>query len=139
MMQCFIYSHEELIGKANFVAFDPGMGVASAPFSPSENYEKIRPTVHAFSLLGSLADINATDETKAHAEEVSRRFASLGLTARTDAGEVLEPEGGVSLWDFSKELDDDPYEVSLLGLPRDISENYFHEAIRQYRGGTREG
>ena len=140
MMQCFIYSHEDLVGEANFVAFDPGMGGTSAPFIPSGNYEKIRLTVQEFSMLGSLADINATEETKAHAEEVLRRCASLRLTAKTAAGERLEPAGGVTLYDYSEELNDDPYEVILFGLPQDTSEKYFREAIQQYYGdGTAEG
>ncbi len=132
MMQCFIYSHEDLIGKADFIAFDPGMGCTLAPFIPSESYEKIRSAVRAFSLLGSLADTNATDETKAHAEEVLRRCASLELTARTVSGEVLKPAGGVALFDYSEELGDTGYEAHLFGLPQDISEKYFREAIQRY-------
>lgn len=133
MMHCFIYSREELIGHADFIGFDPGMNCTTAPFLPSENYEEVRSTVRAFSLL-ALTDINATRETKAHAAEVYQRCAALNLTAYTLSEEVLEPEGGITLFDFSDELDDDPYEVTLFGLPEDISEKYFHQAIQQYWG-----
>ena len=111
MMQCFIYSHKDLIGEADFVAFDPGMGVISAPFRPSENYEEIRPTIREFSFLGTSADTDATEETRANAAEVLCRCASLELTARTVSGERLELAGGVSLLDYSEELEDLAVEI----------------------------
>ena len=133
-MQCLIYSNKKLVAHADFVHFDPGMGCTVAPFIPSEGYKEIRPTVRAYSLIGSFADTEATPETKAHAAEVYQRCIALDLTACTLSGEDLEPAGGITLFDFSEELDDDPYEVHLLGLPRDISEKYFHEAIELYYG-----
>ena len=133
-MQCLIYSNQKLVGHADFTAFDPGMGCTVASFIPGEDYEEIRSTVRAFSLLGTKADTDATPATKAHAAKVYQLCADLNLTAHTLSGEVLEPEGGITLFDFSKELDDDPYEVTLFGLPRDISEKYFHEAIQKYYG-----
>ena len=138
MMQCLIYSQGKLIAHADFVGFDPGMGCTLASFIPGENYEEIRPTVRAFTSLGSFADVDATRETRAYATEVYQRCAALDLTAYTHAGELLEPAGGIALFDFSEELDNDPYEVHLLGLPRDISEKYLHEAIQQYYGETRQ-
>lgn len=126
-MHCFIYAHEELIGEADFIVLDSGMGVTSAPFRPNENYEKIRPAIRAYSLLGTLADINATEETKAYAAEVQRRCDSLGLTTVTVSGEMLEMAGGISISDYFEELEDDPYEVTLLGLSRNICEKYFPE------------
>lgn len=125
MMQCLIYSHEKLIGHADFVAFDPGMGCTVAPFMPSGDYEEIRPIIREFSFLGSSADTNATEETRLHAEEVFRRLEALQLKAQTVAGEDIELAGGVSILDFSEELDDDPYEVTLLGMSRIICEKYF--------------
>ena len=119
------------MGESESVGFDPGEGCVVAPFVPGKHYEKIGPTVRAFSMLGFSAE---TDANKAHAEEVLQRCAALGLTARTAAGERLEPSGGITLYDYSEELDEDPYEVALFGLPWDISEKYFHEDIRQYYG-----
>ena len=133
-MQCLIYSNKELVGHADFTAFDPGMGCTVAPFIPGENYEEIRSTVRAFSQLGTSADTDATPATKAHAARVYQLCADLNLTAQTVAGEDIELAGGVSIVDFSEELDDDPYEVHLLGMSRDISEKYFHEAIQEYYG-----
>lgn len=126
-MRCLIYSHDEIIGEADFVSFDPGMGHTLAPFRPNENYEKIRAVIREFSFLGTMADTNATEQTRLHADEVLDRLAALGLRARTAAGEELNSAGPVSILDFSEELDDDPYEVTLLGLPRDIAEKYFGE------------
>ena len=137
-MQCLIYSNRSLVGQADFIHFDPGMGCTVAPFLPSVDYEEIRPTVRAYSLLGSFADTEATPETKAHAAEVYQRCLALDLTAHTLSGEVLEPAGGITLEDYSEELDEDPYQVTLFGLPRHISEKYFHDAIRQYYGETRQ-
>jgi|GEM_PF-913798 len=133
-MQCLIYSNKKLVAQADFVHFDPGMGCTLAPFMPCGDYEEIRPTVRAYSLLGSFADTEATPETKAHAAEVYQRCIALDLTAHTLSGEVLEPAGGITLEDFSEELDEDPYQATLFGLPRDISEKYFQDAIRQYYG-----
>jgi len=132
-MQCLIYSNKKLVAHADFVHFDPGMGCTVAPFIPGENYEEVRAVIQEFTQLGSAADTDATPETKAHAAEVHQRCAALELTAYTQAGEVVEPAGGITLFDFSEELDDDPYEVHLFGLPRDISEKYFREAIELYR------
>lgn len=126
-MHCFIYSREELIGEAAFAAFDSGMGVTSAPFRPNQNYEKISPIIREFSFLGSFADTDATEETRLHAEEVFRRLETLQLKAQTVAGENIELAGGVSITDFSEELDDDPYEVTLLGMSRIICEKHFGE------------
>ena len=125
MMHCFIYSHDLLVGEADFVAFDSGMGHTLAPFHPNENYEKIRALVRAFSFLGTAADTDANEQTRLHADEVLDRLVALKLRARTAAGEELNSAGPVSILDFSEELVDDPYEVTLLGLPRDIAEKYF--------------
>ena len=127
MMQCLIYSQGELIGEATFTALDSGMGVVYAPFHPNQNYDKISPLIREFSLLGSFADINATEETRLHAEEVFRRLQALELQACTLAGEDTDPAGGVSIEDFSEEFEDDPCAVTLLGLPRSICEKYFND------------
>lgn len=139
MMHCFIYSREELIGHADFAAFDPGMGGAFATFCPHKNYERIRAVVQDFSQLGSLADIKATEATKRHAEEVMQRCQTLCLTARTAVGELLEPAVEISLWDYSEDLGEAGYEIVLFGLPHEIAEKYFHEAIQQYWGTDAEG
>jgi len=135
-MQCLIYSRGELTGHADFAGFDPPMGVASGSFCPNENYKRISAIIREVTFLGSLTDTEATEKTRLHAQDVFRRLEALELKARTVAGEDLDLAGGVSITDFSEELEDDPYEVTLLGMTRDISEKYFHDAIQQYYGAA---
>ncbi|MBV9850384.1 MAG: hypothetical protein JO250_11975 [Armatimonadetes bacterium] len=135
MMKCHIYADGGLIGWAKFVHFDPGMGVSTGPFVPNEDYAKFQPIFRDTTLrYGSVGEARSEAGI-----ESWRKAQAFNLTARTVAGETLEPQGGITIFDYSEELEDDAMEVHLLGLPRETSEKYFQEAIGAYYqyGGNR--
>lgn len=127
-MRCNLYANEELVGWAELIYTDPPMGCASGPFYPNDSYRKIQPVIREYHLYdGTLGEVNGQKRIEAQA-----KIDALRLSVTTEDGEVLDPAGGVHIADFSEELDEDPYQLDVLGLPFDIYDRLFPLAWEEY-------
>ncbi|MBO0860168.1 MAG: hypothetical protein J2P21_17185 [Chloracidobacterium sp.] len=117
-----------MIGSAELVAADPPMGYASGPFSPNENYKLVQPVIRERHMYdGTLGKVS---EQKLR--ETGDRIDALRLSVVTEDGEALDPSNGFDIADFSSELDEDPYELEILGLPFEIYDRLFPLAWQEY-------
>lgn len=127
-MRCNLYANEELVGWAELISTDPPMGCASGPFYPNDSYRKIQPIIREYHLFdGTLGEVNGEKRTEAQA-----KIDALRLSVITEDGEVLDPAGGIHIADFSEELDEDPYQLDVIGLPFDIYDRLFPLAWQEY-------
>jgi hypothetical protein len=127
-MKCYLYSNEELVGWADLNNTDPPMGLASGPFYPNDSYRKIQPVIREYHLYdGTLGEVDGQKRMEAQA-----KIDALRLSVVTEDREVLDPAGGVHIADFSEELDEDPYQLDVLGLPFDIFDRLFPLAWEEY-------
>jgi len=117
-----------LVGSAELIPADPPMGSASGPFYPNENYQRIQPIIREHNLYdGTLGEVNEQKLWEAQA-----KINALRLSVITEDGEALDPLSGVNIVDFSEELDEDPYQLDVLGLPFDIFDRLFPSAWQEY-------
>jgi hypothetical protein len=127
-MKCHVYANGILVGSAELTAADPPMGAASGPFYPNDNYKKIQPVIREHNLYdGTLGEV---DEQKLW--EAQNKINALRLSVITEDGEALTPLSGVNIVDFSEELDEDPYQLDVLGLPFDAYDRLFPSAWQEY-------
>jgi hypothetical protein len=127
-MRCNLYANDELVGWAELINTDPPMGCASGPFYPNDSYRKIQPIIREYHLYdGTLGEVNEQKRLEAQA-----KIDALRLYVMTEDGEVLDPEVGVHVADFSEELDEDPYQLDVIGLPFDIYDRLFPAAWQEY-------
>ncbi len=127
-MRCNIYANGELVGWAELNSADPPMGCASGPFHPNDNYKKIQPIIREYHLYdGTLGEVDSQKRIEAQA-----KIDALRLSVVTEDGEVLDPACGVHIADFSEELDEDPYQIDVIGLPFDIYDRLFPSAWQEY-------
>jgi hypothetical protein len=104
------------------------MGSANGPFYPNDNYQKIQPVIREHNLYdGTLGEVNEQKMLEAEA-----KINALRLSVITEDGETLDPLNGVDIADFSGELDEDPYELEVLGLPFEIYDRLFPSAWQEY-------
>ena len=128
ILRCQVCANGILIGSAELIAEDPPMGCASGPFYPDDGYRKIQPIIREYHLYdGTLGEVNGQKRLEAEA-----KIDALRLSVITEDGEVLDPEVGVHISDFSEELDEDPYQLDVLGLPFDIYDRLFPLAWQEY-------
>jgi hypothetical protein len=133
-MRCNLYANEELVGWAELIYTDPPMGCVSGPFYPNDNYKKIQPVIREHNLYDGSFGIR--DEQKLI--EAQDKINGLCLVAVTEDGETLNPVGGVHIVDFSEELDEDPYQLDVLGLPHDTFDRLFPLARQEYLNSFKE-
>jgi hypothetical protein len=127
-LRCNVYANGKLIGVAELAPADPPMGSASGSFYPNDDYKKIQPVIREHNLYdGTLGEV---DEEKRLVSEA--KINALGLSVITEDGEALDPSNGVHIVDFSEELDEDPYQLDVLGLPFDIFDRLFPSAWQEY-------
>jgi hypothetical protein len=127
-LRCHVYADGMLVGSAELMAEDPPMGCAGGPFYPNDDYKKIQPIIRGPNLYdGTLGEVN--EQKRMEAQD---KIDALRLSVITEAGEALDPLSGVHIADFSGELDVDPYELEVLGLPFDIYDRLFPSAWQEY-------
>ena len=127
-MRCNLYANDVSVGWADLISTDPPMGCASGPFYPNDNYRKIQPIIREVHLYdGTLGEANG--EKRMDAQD---KIDALRLSVITEDGEVLDPAGGVHVVDYSEELDEDPYQLDVLGLPFEIFDRLFPAAWEEY-------
>jgi len=127
-MRCNLYANDVSVGWADLISTDPPMGCASGPFYPNDNYRKIQPIIREVHLYdGTLGEANG--EKRMDAQD---KIDALRLSVVTEDGETLDPLSGVHIVDFSEELDEDPYQLDVLGLPFDIYDRLFPLAWQEY-------
>lgn len=127
-MRFNLYSGEDCVGWSDLPHADPPMGVVFGSLYPNDAYTKIQAIIREFHLYdGSFGE---TNDKKL--QNVRQKIQTLNLEVRTEAGDVLEPVGGVHLIDFTEELEDEPIQLSVLGLPREQFLQYWQEADEQY-------
>ena len=128
ILRCHVYANRILVGSAELIPTDPPMGCASGPFYPNDGYRKIQPIIREYHLYdGTLGEVNGQKRLEAEA-----KIDALRLSVITEDGEVLDPEVGVHISDYSEELDEDPYQLDVLGLPFDIYDRLFPLAWQEY-------
>src|SRR5262245_39651029 len=128
MLRCYVYANRRLVGSAELIPTDPPMGCASGPFYPNDDYKEIQPIIREHNLYdGTLGEVNEQKRTEAQA-----KIDALLLSVITEDGEALDPLSGVHIVDFSEELDEDPYQLDVLGLPFDIYDRLFPLAWQEY-------
>jgi len=128
ILRCNVHANGKLVGSAELIPTDPPMGCASGPFYPNDGYRKIQPIIREYHLYdGTLGEVNGQKRLEAEA-----KIDALRLSVITEDGEVLDPEVGVHISDFSEELDEDPYQLDVLGLPFDIYDRLFPLAWQEY-------
>jgi hypothetical protein len=104
------------------------MGSASGSFYPNDDYKKIQPVIREHNLYdGTIGEV---DEGKLLVAQA--KIDALGLSVITEDGEALDPLNGVHIVDFSEELDEDPYQIDVLGLPFDSFDRLFPSAWQEY-------
>jgi hypothetical protein len=117
-----------LVGSAELIPADPPMGSAGGPFYPNDDYKKIQPVIREHHLHdGTLGEVN---EQKLR--EAQDKINALRLSVITEDGEALDPLSGAHIVDYSEELDKDPYQLDVLGLPFDIYDRLFPLAWQEY-------
>lgn len=127
-LKCNVYAKGILVGSADLAPADPPMGVASGPFYPNDDYKKIQPLIREYLLYdGTIGEADAQKRLEAQA-----KLEILRLSVITEHGEVLDPAGGVHIADFSGELDEDPYQLDVLGLAFEIYDRLFPLAWQEY-------
>ena len=127
-LRSHVYANGMLVGSAELRPADPPMGCASGPFYPNDNYQKIQPIIRGHNLYdGTLGEVN--EQKRIEAQD---KIDALRLSVTTEDGEALDPLSGVHIADFSGELDEDPYELEVLGLPFDIYDRLFPLAWQEY-------
>ena len=127
-MRCNLYANDELVGWAELINTDPPMGSVSGSFYPNDNYKKIQPIIREHHLYdGTLGEVNELKRLEAQA-----KIDALRLYVVTEDGEALDPLSGVHIVDFSEELEEDPYQLDVLGLPFDIYDRLFPLAWQEY-------
>ena len=127
-LKCYVHAKGILVGSAELIPTDPPMGCASGPFYPNDGYRKIQPIIREYHLYdGTLGEVNGQKRLEAEA-----KIDALRLSVITEGGEVLDPEVGVHISDFSEELDEDPYQLDVLGLPFEIFDRLFPLAWEEY-------
>jgi hypothetical protein len=127
-LRCRVYANGKLIGSAELAPADPPMGSASGSFYPNDDYKKVQPLIrehHRYD--GTLGGV---DEEKRIVAEA--KIDALGLSVITEDGETLDPLNGVHIVDFSEELDEDPYQLDVLGLSFDVYDRLFPSAWQVY-------
>jgi hypothetical protein len=128
ILRCQVCANGILIGSAELIAEDPPMGCASGPFYPNDDYKEIQAVIREHNLYdGTLGEVNEQKRREAEA-----KIDALRLSVITEDGEALDPLSGVHIVDFSEELDEDPYELEVLGLPFDIYDRLFPLAWQEY-------
>ena len=139
-MKFNIFADNTLIGWSDLPSGDPPMGVASGRFYPNEAYEKIRPLIRERELYDGLFD-GVKDEQLLN--EAWARINAIHFSVFSEEGQELHPEAGILLSDFSEELGEDGYEVSVMGLPYEEYARYFQEQIiqseNQFNGNVPQG
>ena len=128
ILRCYVHANGILVGSVELIPTDPPMGCASGPFYPNDGYRKVQPIIREYHLYdGTLGEVNGQKRLEAEA-----KIDALRLSVITEDGEVLDPEVGVHISDFSEELDEDPYQLDVLGLPFDIYDRLFPLAWQEY-------
>ena len=128
ILRCRVYANGRLIGSAELIPADPPMGCASGPFYPNDSYRKIQPIIREYHLYdGTLGEVNGQKRI-----ETEAKIDALRLSVTTEDGEVLDTEVGVHIADFSEELDEEPYQLDVLGLPFDVYDRLFPSAWQEY-------
>ena len=128
ILRCNVHANGKLVGSAELIPTDPPMGCASGPFYPNDGYRKIQPIIREYHLYdGTLGEVNGQKRLEAEA-----KIDALRLSVITEDGEALDPLSGVHIVDFSEELDEDPYQLDVLGLPFDIYDRLFPLAWQEY-------
>jgi hypothetical protein len=104
------------------------MGCASGPFYPNVDYKEIQPIIREHNLYdGTLGEVN--EQKRLEAQD---KIDALRLSVITEDGEDLDPLSGVHIVDFSEELDEDPYQLDVLGLSFDIYDRLFPLGWQEY-------
>jgi hypothetical protein len=128
ILRCRVYANGMPVGSAELMPADPPMGCASGPFYPNDDYKGIQPIIrehHHYD--GTLGEVNEQKRLEAQV-----KIDALRLSVITEDGEALDPLSGVHIVDYSEELQEDPYQLDVLGLPFDIYDRLFPLAWQEY-------
>ena len=121
-MKFNLLANDELIGDSQLEGADPSMGVRIGKFVPNENYSKHQNTFREHSQIrtGMPIDVEPPDEYM----RLRRQLDSLNLRIETSEGEEVGAKF-IDLEDFSEELGEDGYELSMVVDVRGTYEKFF--------------
>jgi hypothetical protein len=127
-MKFYVYASTGLIGWSELPYGDPPMGVVYGPFHPTINYGPLGILIreqHKYDMLGKNYD-------PLQLQRIQERIKQFDIRAVAEDHYQLQPTAGVHFTDYSQELGDDGYEITLLGLPEEEYRQYFPVLYRQY-------
>ena len=121
-MRFKLLANDELIGHSQLEGADPSMGMRIGRFVPNENYSKHQNIFREHSQIrtGMRIDVEPPDEYK----RLRGQLDSLNLRIETSDGEEIGATF-IDLVDFSEELGEDGYELTLAVDGRSTYEKFF--------------
>ena len=121
-MRFKLLANDELIGHSQLEGADPSMGMRSGKFVPNEQYSKYQNIFREHSQIrtGMRIDVEPPDEYK----RLRGQLDSLNLRIETSDGEEVGANF-IDLEDFSEELGEDGYELSMAVDDRGTYEKFF--------------
>jgi hypothetical protein len=121
-MRFNLFANDELVGYSELEGADPSMGVRSGKFVPHDNYSKHQSLFREHSRIrtGMRIDVEPPDGYKRLREQIE----SLHLRVETDDGKTVGTRF-IDLEDFSEDLGEDGYELSLMVDGRSTYKKFF--------------
>ena len=121
-MQFCLVANDELIGYSELEGADASMGIRTGRFVPNENYSKYQSLFREHSEIRRVMQIGmeVPDEYK----RLRTQLDSLHLRIETIDGEKVGTVA-IDLEDFSEELREEGYELSLVVDDRSTYERFF--------------
>ena len=105
-----VFALNKLIGVAEIIGIDDGMGIAFGKFKPNETYAEYQPIFRLFTLAIS-GENEQVNDTVLLAEYFAKRD-TLELTCKDENNQQLST-GWIHIIDLSEELDDYEIEIKL--------------------------
>jgi hypothetical protein len=122
-MRFNLFANDELIGSSKLEKDDESMGVRSGRFYPNENYHKLQPLFRQYSTITN-CDLVEYDRRRAEIELFRRSIEALRLRIETKEGMKVGVRH-VELTDYSAELGDEGYELTIVVDDRRTYEEFF--------------
>lgn len=126
MKRFLVFSGEKVIGSSDLAGQDPSMGVALGRFAPGEGYPDV---AHVFRTWAraTAPQLEGRPPDEDLLAAYYRQRDALSLSVRTSSGEVVHTEW-IHVTDYSDDLGEDGYELSICLSQRSVFERLFSGA-----------
>lgn len=115
---------DEVIGYSDLEHGDPPMGVVFGSFVPTERYEPHRPLFREIARLGVGED----------GADLYRQRDELGLVVEREDGQRIEPNLGVTVFDLTDEVPEEPPTLQVIGIDSALYAELFPVQYEAYFG-----